>query len=181
MYCVLHSVLAAPAVKSRLNFGVRNGMDPYRIAYNIFAFVSLAPILLYQFSIEPEFLFQASMTTRIAGLVIGTTGLVIMTICVSKYFLQLSGLRVESKQPDEQLIVSGVHKWVRHPLYFGTFVFIWGGWIAWPMWSVFVCNVVITIYTLIGIRFEEQKLVGQFGEQYRNYQKRVRKIIPFIY
>jgi protein-S-isoprenylcysteine O-methyltransferase Ste14 len=39
-------------------------------------------------------------------------------------------------------------------------------------------NTVITLYTILAIRYEEAKLVAEFGEQYREYQKAVPKLIP---
>ena len=67
---------------------------------------------------------------------------------------------------------------VRHPLYFGTFVFIWGFFIVLPYLSLLICNLVVTIYTLIGIRFEEAKLEKEFGESYKQYKAQVPMIIP---
>ena len=34
------------------------------------------------------------------------------------------------------------------------------------------------IYILIGMRLEERDLVNQFGDTYRQYQKRVRGLVP---
>jgi protein-S-isoprenylcysteine O-methyltransferase Ste14 len=68
---------------------------------------------------------------------------------------------------------------VRHPLYLGTFLFIWGAWLIIPLVSFGITNVVITLYTLIGIHFEERKLVEEFGQSYISYSRQVPKIIPF--
>jgi len=35
------------------------------------------------------------------------------------------------------------------------------------------------LYTLIGIHFEERKLVEEFGQSYISYSRQVPKIIPF--
>jgi len=60
----------------------------------------------------------------------------------------------------------------------GTFLFIWGLFIFMPYASLLISNLIITCYTLIGIRFEEQKLLREFGQPYEEYKKRVPKIIP---
>jgi methanethiol S-methyltransferase len=116
---------------------------------------------------------------RFAGILAAAAGLVLMLVCIRKYFFSLSGLRglfIESAT--NELIITGVHKFMRHPLYLGTFAFIWGFFIVYPYLSLFISNTVITVYTLIGIHLEEQKLVAEFGDQYRQYRQRVPKLIP---
>ena len=93
--------------------------------------------------------------------------------------MSLSGLRSlfqETVYPE--LIISGIHRYVRHPLYLGTFLFIWGLAVLFPYFSLVIANTIITVYTLLAIPFEEEKLVQEFGDQYRRYQKQVPKIIP---
>ena len=93
--------------------------------------------------------------------------------------MSISGLRSlwqETTYPE--LIISGIHKHVRHPLYFGTFLFIWGLAVLVPYLNLLLSNAIITIYTLVAIKYEEEKLVKEFGQDYINYQKTVPKIIP---
>lgn len=91
----------------------------------------------------------------------------------------LSGLRsLVQEENYSELHISGIHRYVRHPLYLGTFLFIWGLFIVFPTLSLLISNSVITIYTLIGIKLEEKKLVLEFKEQYKAYQKTVPKLIP---
>jgi len=49
-----------------------------------------------------------------------------------------------------------------------------------PILSLLIVNIIITAYTLIGIRFEENKLVLEFGESYKEYQRKVPMIIPSL-
>jgi protein-S-isoprenylcysteine O-methyltransferase Ste14 len=102
-----------------------------------------------------------------------------MSICVGKYFMQLSGLKgLIHNKTNNELMITGVHKVVRHPLYSGTFIFIWGLLILFPSLSLFISDAIITLYTLIGLRFEEKKLEREFGEAYRAYKEKVPMIIP---
>jgi protein-S-isoprenylcysteine O-methyltransferase Ste14 len=41
-----------------------------------------------------------------------------------------------------------------------------------------ITDFIITVYTLLAIRLEEEKLVAEFGDQYRRYQRSVPKLIP---
>lgn len=113
----------------------------------------------------------------------GCFGLLIMALCIEKYFGRLSGLKtlfVDEVHTGNQLIVTGMHRYVRHPLYTGTFLFIWGLFIFIPYTSLLISNFIITVYTLIGIRWEEEKLIQEFGDSYKIYQKKVPKLIPAL-
>jgi methanethiol S-methyltransferase len=178
-YCVLHSVLASPSIKNTFQKIMGKGFRFYRFSYNILAFAGLAGIMAYQINLPSPSLFPASIFTQIAGALAGITGLIIMGICISKYFMQLSGiLWLTGDKQESKLIVDTLHKWVRHPLYLGTFLFIWGLFLLIPTLSLLITDIIITVYTLIGIRFEEKKLVKEFGESYIEYRRTVPMILP---
>lgn len=179
VYVVLHSVLADLGVKSWMQKKLGRNYKHYRLAYTVFAFVFLAVIVWYQVTIPTIHLYKPSFLVVIAGYLVAITGLGIMITCIKKYFMSLSGLRSlfqDTTYPE--LIITGIHRQVRHPLYLGTFIFIWGLAILFPYLSLVIANLIITVYTLIAIKFEEDKLVKEFGEQYVRYQKTVPKIIP---
>ncbi len=180
-YGVVHSLLAATGVKKRLQNGKPRVAKLYRLGYNIIAFAGLAAIVSYQLRVPSPKLFLPTVFVFIAAGLIGATGLVVMAICIGKYFTGLSGLRnLWQEEASDKLIVSGIHRAVRHPLYLGTFLAIWGAWLALPTVSFLLSNIIITGYTLIGIRFEEWKLVAAFGDDYRRYKKTVPKLIPGV-
>jgi methanethiol S-methyltransferase len=98
---------------------------------------------------------------------------------IFKYFLQLSGVKwLVATNVEAKLERKGLHGYVRHPLYLSTFLFIWALWIAYPYLSLLIANIIITLYTLIALKFEEDKLLGEFGEEYRQYQREVPMIWP---
>lgn len=179
VYGVVHSVLAGAGVKKKMQTVLGKAYKHYRLGYTVFALVAFAGILWYQVSIPTIQFYKPSFLVVIPGYLIAITGFGIMLTCIKKYFMSLSGLRSllqETVYPE--LIISGIHRHVRHPLYFGTFVFIWGLAVLAPYLSLIIANAIITIYTVIAIRFEEEKLVAEFGEQYKAYQKTVPKLIP---
>jgi protein-S-isoprenylcysteine O-methyltransferase Ste14 len=178
-YCILHSLLASIGIKKKLLNILGDKFKYYRLFYTIFAFVFLVYILYYQFSIETSLVFNTSLFSRLAGIIVGGTGLVIMLICIKKYFISLSGLLSLIKETSHStLIISGIHRYVRHPLYLGTFGFIWGAFLCYPLWTLLIADTIITVYTLIAIKYEEDKLVEEYGSSYREYQKTVPKLIP---
>jgi protein-S-isoprenylcysteine O-methyltransferase Ste14 len=179
VYCVLHSLFASLAFKKWMETLTDKHFRLYRLYYTLFAFISLTGIILYQFSISQKIIFKSSSFTLMMGGLISVTGLIIMTVCIRKYFMQLSGLRsLIENNAGNKLMITGIHKYVRHPLYSGTFLFIWGILLLLPYWSLLIASSIITLYTLIGIRFEENKLIMEFGKPYEDYQNAVPMIIP---
>jgi len=78
-----------------------------------------------------------------------------------------------------QLVTTGLYHFVRHPQYTGLFIGLFGeGVVHWPtLFSVAILPVIILAYYFLA-RNEEKKVLEQFGEQYRDYQKQVPMFIP---
>ena len=178
-YCILHSVLAAQSVKSRVVKWWGRYFRYYRFVYTLFAFVGFAAILIFQVSISSPLLFSSYGSVLWLGVLFAAIGGALVMLNIFKYFMQLSGVRwLTQEHPQATLERKGFHQYVRHPLYFSTFLFIWGLWVVYPYLSLLIADIVITVYTLIGITFEEKKLLAEFGEDYKIYQQEVPKIIP---
>jgi methanethiol S-methyltransferase len=179
VYCVTHSILASLQVKHIFKKIMKADFKYYRFIYTIFALAGLTALVIYQLRITTPVLFKKIPFVQIIGSVISLAGLSIMSLCVFNYFNSVSGVRwLTDNQYESKLVLKNIHKRVRHPLYMGTFLFIWGLLLIFPLFSLLVTNSIITIYTLIGIRLEEKKLVSEFGENYKTYQQTVPKIIP---
>ena len=181
LYCFLHSLLASLWLKQKAQKLMGQGFVHYRLLYTLFAFVSLFALVFYQLNLTPVLLFTSTLAFY-TGLVIALFGLILMGICIKKYFMSLSGLRsLFQERPSHQLIISGVHRYVRHPLYLGTFAFLWGFFLVKPHLSLLISNTIITLYTVYAITLEETKLVDEFGEDYRRYQAAVPKLLPRLF
>jgi methanethiol S-methyltransferase len=151
----------------------------YRFIYTIFALAGLTALIIYQLHITTPAIFKNIPFVQITGAVISLAGLSIMGLCIFNYFNSVSGMWwLTNNQYEPKLVLKNIHKQVRHPLYMGTFLFIWGLLPVFPLLSLLITNGIITIYTLIGIQFEEKKLVSEFGASYKTYQQKVPKFIP---
>lgn len=183
LYCILHSVFASPKFKQAATQWMGKQFKFYRLYYIIFAFLGLIAIIIYPLTFPSYQFFAITKATTIIGILVTAVGLIIMSISILKYFMQVSGLRelIEEKTDNEsgnELMITGIHKFVRHPLYTGTFIFVWGLLIIFPYASVLIIDVIITVYTLIGLQFEERKLEKEFGNAYALYKKQVPMLIP---
>lgn len=70
-----------------------------------------------------------------------------------------------------------IYKFIRHPMTIGALIFFW----ATPKMTVghFLFAAGMTIYSLIGLKFEERDLIDQFGEEYKTYKQNVGMVLPF--
>ncbi len=76
--------------------------------------------------------------------------------------------------------VVGPYGWVRHPIYLGWMLMVFGT----PAMTAtrLAFAVISSAYLVIAIWWEERSLVEVFGERYRRYQRDVRwRMIPFVY
>jgi protein-S-isoprenylcysteine O-methyltransferase Ste14 len=153
----------------------------YRPVYSLFAAITLISLLWYQFSIKSILLFTSGMIRFGVSFILLMPGVIIMGICIHKYFYELSGIQVFQKSKTVKrptLQQNGLHKYVRHPLYLGTILFVWGLFLLFPFLSNLIAATVLTIYVLIGTGMEEKKLLLEYGEEYYQYSKKVPKLIP---
>jgi len=72
-------------------------------------------------------------------------------------------------------VVSGIHRIIRHPWYLGGIVIVWAEDLS-P--SAVLINLVISSYFVIGTFLEEGKMVREFGDRYREYQRNVSMFFP---
>jgi protein-S-isoprenylcysteine O-methyltransferase Ste14 len=79
--------------------------------------------------------------------------------------------------PSMPFIVRGPYRWVRHPLYFFCLLLIW----SCPDLSLdrLLYNLLWSTWILVGSVLEECDLVADFGESYRDYQRKVPMLIPW--
>ncbi len=76
------------------------------------------------------------------------------------------------------ITVAGPYRWVRHPLYLFMILMIW----SCPDLTTdrLLFNLLWTVWIVIGSHFEEIDLIAEFGDAYREYQKKVPMLIPLL-
>jgi len=146
-----------------------------------FIAIFFAPPLEFLFlpSIRPPFL-PHSLAMELAGLIIILLGLVMRVWTRLTIGGMYSGyLRV---MVGHMLVTDGPYRIVRHPGYTGFVIMALGLCIG---YSSLIGLVAIPVLLLPGLAYrmkvEERLLVEQFGDEYRAYALKTRKLIPFIW
>jgi protein-S-isoprenylcysteine O-methyltransferase Ste14 len=92
--------------------------------------------------------------------------------------LELAGIRRQSAS--EALQVTGPYRWVRHPLYLGWLMAVFGA--AHVTGDRLAFAATSSMYLFVAIPWEERSLVRTFGKQYEDYKHQVRwRVVPFVY
>ena len=94
---------------------------------------------------------------------------------------QLGGLpEVLPGHRDQRLATSGIRARVRHPVYLGHLCEM----LAWSLGTGLVVCYGLTAFALVTggvmIRLEDKELEQRFGEEYRNYKRKVPAVLPRI-
>jgi protein-S-isoprenylcysteine O-methyltransferase len=83
---------------------------------------------------------------------------------------------------DHQLVERGPYRWVRHPSYTGALLAFLGLGLCLNNWaSLAALMLPVSVVFLWRMRIEEAALLATFGGRYRDYMRRTRRLIPFIY
>ncbi|TVR76387.1 MAG: isoprenylcysteine carboxylmethyltransferase family protein [Chitinophagaceae bacterium] len=179
----MHSLLANNSVKHFFKKLSGYYFGYYRLAYNLFNLFFIAGALFFQFSIVENRLFELTNSLLGISILFTTTGLIIMFLSIYKLDLaEMSGTKkYKMEKSGNQLVTEGLYKYIRHPLYFGTILLFPAFIIFAGTLSMIIMVICFISYLLIAIPIEEKKLEIEFGLDYTNYKKNVKKLIPFIY
>ena len=142
---------------------------------NIIDFLMMVSRVILPLPFFYQMRFNINLFTIFIGCLIVGVGVLSMVLGLISIYPRL---RYERKI---DLVTTGIYGIVRHPIYFGDSI--------WPLgWSIIFgsqCSSLMTpiwfLMYVITIRYEESALVREYGEKYRKYQKRVKRIIPYVY
>lgn len=119
----------------------------------------------------PRFVLLAGAVLFLAGFVLAACG----AVNLGKNLSPLPRPREHAT-----LVVSGVYRIVRHPIYGGAILMAlgWGVWLE--SWAVIGYALLILVFFDVKSRREEFWLAEKFPE-YAAYRRQVRKLIPFVW
>lgn len=184
LWCALHSALITKTVTdyAKRKLGIQYRF--YRLFFNIISLVTLAPLLYYSVSHKGPLVFRWDGPLLIIKYLLLLGGLFLFAAGARHYSLwQFFGIhQIRTGQTGSALSenavfdTTGILGIIRHPWYTGGIMVIWASDIY--LLSL-LNNTILSIYFVIGTLLEERKLIIEFGDSYREYQKNVSMLVPY--
>jgi protein-S-isoprenylcysteine O-methyltransferase Ste14 len=82
------------------------------------------------------------------------------------------------RQKEGKLVTTGIYKYVRHPQYIGFLLLTLGMLLEWPtIFTVLLWPVLVVVYLRLA-KEEDKEIEEQFGEEFREYKRRVPGFLP---
>lgn len=184
LYSVIHSLLAAIKAKdlAAAMFGEEAIEKYYRLFFNIIGVVSLLPIMAMVALLPDQTLYNVPFPWLLLMVAVQLVGALVLAASLLQTgpfaFLGLTQPFVGKLNREAKLTTSGTYRFVRHPLYTGSLLFLWFSPIM--TLNVFAFNLAITLYFIIGARYEERKLRRYFGQEYEDYAASTPMLIPWV-
>lgn len=182
LYSVVHSLLATLTAKARARESFGPAVERwYRFGYNVFAGISFLPILALVALLPDQHLYSIpspwiviTSVGQLVGVIIVILGVLQADAWTFLGIRQLLNRPAKDAQPE--LIVHGLYRWMRHPLYTGGLIVLW----LMPRMSINTLSLILilSIYLVVGAIFEEKRLLHEYGEAYAEYQQQVPMLIP---
>ncbi|WNJ16552.1 isoprenylcysteine carboxylmethyltransferase family protein [Pontibacter sp. G13] len=180
-YYALHSLLASTAFKRRLLAKWPNFGRHYRLTYNAVAILTLGAGFLWQRQLAIQSPLELPAWSWMMGAAMILVGSVLMKWAMRGYNLrEFAGLD-SPRHSGGKLYTGGMNAWVRHPLYFAGIWILMGAYLVRPSGGMAIFVAISLIYLIIGTKWEERKLIDEFGDEYLQYQRKVKMLIPYIF
>lgn len=80
-----------------------------------------------------------------------------------------------------QLISSGPYRLIRHPMYTAQVVAVFPLIVEHHTLYRIAALIILITTLLFKLHYEEKRLISHFGQPYIEYQKKTKRILPFIY
>ena len=81
----------------------------------------------------------------------------------------------------QTLVTTGPYRYVRHPIYTSMILMFIGTILYYGSLIISVIFVILAINFILRTRKEEEIMIKLFGERYKEYMKRTKRLIPLIY
>jgi protein-S-isoprenylcysteine O-methyltransferase Ste14 len=122
---------------------------------------------------------SANQVFFVIGLLMFISGLVIRTVAILALRRNFSGaLRIRE---GHTLTTHSIFRYIRHPAYLGAMILYIGIPVMLSSILGFLVMLLLIPILIQRIKYEEKMLIGHFGDQYLEYMKHTKKLIPFVY
>jgi protein-S-isoprenylcysteine O-methyltransferase Ste14 len=184
LWCTLHSTLIATPVTDYLKKKLGDRFRFYRLFFNAVSLVTLLPVVYYSIPIRQAPLFRWEGSLMIVKYLLWAASIALFVAGGRHYSMaQFFGIRqIKTGRANAALSecdtfdTSGILRAIRHPWYTASLLLIWARDLS---LSTLLINIILSAYLVVGTILEERKLLSEFGERYREYQKNVSMFIPY--
>lgn len=115
---------------------------------------------------------------RILGMLMAIAGWTVLLWCTVEFVRRGKGTPSPSRAPTK-LVVSGLFRFVRNPMYVGVVTAIEGIALAARSWETAIYGLIVAIaFHLRVLWYEEPRLTREFGDEFDAYCARVPRWIP---
>jgi len=80
-----------------------------------------------------------------------------------------------------KLITTGIFRYIRHPMYSSLLFLAWGALLKSITTGTLILAGVATLALVATAKIEEAENLARFGTEYRNYMRRTRLFVPFLF
>lgn len=158
---------------------VKSASGRLAFAVQLVGIVGVHWLAIYEFSRTDNLNPAIHTFSSILSLVLICSSIVINWAAVyhlGKFFDRLT------IKPDHQLIETGIYRQIRHPIYL-SYLLLFTGYclMIGSIWSLILLALVCFVWFGNRIKIEEDMLENKFGEEYKAYKQKTKKLLPFVY
>lgn len=187
LFALTHSLLASKKIKLVLGEQLGEAIAFYRLFYNaasvifFLLFYLIAPkpdITIYDLHYPYDIITFVFQVLSFVGIIISARPIDLLEFAGISQVIRYHRGNYDENDLDEKqpLITDGIYKYVRHPIYLFTILFL--GFRPTMDLFYFVTFICVVIYFYIGSIFEEKKLKEKYGKDYEEYLKNTPRIFP---
>lgn len=195
-WAAVHSLLATPRAKSlaQASLGEDRRNAVYRVSYNAFAVVTLLGLAWYVHRLPDRGLYRIpwpwralTAAARLGFMIVALRAAVEVGVGPFSGLSELTEYVLRGKaqlEPEAQgpsmgaagLRTGGPFRYVRHPLNASATAIV----LLTPRMSIVRLTVVAVtvLYSVVGSKLEERRLLAQYGDAYDSYRKHVPFFLP---
>lgn len=141
----------------------------------------------YMFFAFEALLLLGYLNIQLSGAVNGPRILsVILCLCAGLmafsgfYGLKRYGRPGKDWEDTTRLIQQGIFRWIRHPLYTSLMLLALGLLLNHLSSGAVLAFGVAFVFLFLASRIEEKENLEKFGDEYRSYQKKTKRYLPFL-
>ena len=184
-YCAIHSALISTSATRLFKRMLGTRYCFYRLFFNSFSLITLIALMIFSNSHRfhgPVLLTWTGNWRMVRYSLILLSALLVLLSARHYSMSQFLGIQQirQNQNPSAitasgEIETTGILGIVRHPWYVAVFILIWS---SDQNLGTIVINAILSAYLVIGTLLEEKKLVMEFGDKYREYQRSVSMFIP---